>query len=82
MARSTSRMPLPLGSLTQRDARSDVECATCSSSRVTQLKLNLTDGTPVDFMSCRACGNKQWSHHGVQLTVAEVLRHSEKRRVP
>jgi hypothetical protein len=80
MARSSTRRPsVPLGSLTQRESRAAV-CASCSSGRTTQLAMNLTDGTPVDFVSCHVCGHRSWTHEGVQLDVADVLERSRKVR--
>jgi hypothetical protein len=81
MARSATltRPSLPLGSLTQRGAR--VACCTsCSSERVTQLSMNLTDGTPVDFVSCHVCAHRAWWHEDVELTVTDVLARTRKPR--
>jgi len=79
MARSAAARPsLPLGSLTQREARTAASCLGCSSPRVTSLSMNLTDGTPVDFRSCRLCGHKSWSHNGVELTVSDVIERTRK----
>lgn len=80
MARSATatRTSIPLGSLTQRDAHCGPCCAACSSPRITELSMNLTDGTPVDFASCHVCGHRSWSHDGVQLTVTDVLERTRK----
>ncbi len=78
MARSAARPSLPLGSLTQREARSTAGCGACDSARVTCLSMHLTDGTPVDFISCRVCGHKSWSHEGVELSVSEVIARTRK----
>lgn len=78
MARTVTRTCLPLGSLTQRDARSDSACTECASPRVTQLTMSLTDGTPVDFTSCRVCSHKSWSHDGIELTVTDILARTRK----
>lgn len=80
MARTTARPSVPLGSLTQREARASVVCVACSSSRTTQLAMNLTDGTPVDFVSCHVCGHRSWTHDGISLEVADVLERSRKVR--
>jgi hypothetical protein len=80
MARSTSRPSVPLGSLTQRGDRAAETCADCSSTRITQLSMNLTDGTPVDFVSCHVCGHRSWTHEGVALDVSDVLDRSRKVR--
>jgi len=61
MARSsTPSSAIPLGSLTQHGARTEVLCAACGSERVTQLAMTLTDGTPVEFVSCHRCEHKTW----------------------
>jgi ribosomal protein L37E len=78
MARSAARPSLPLGSLTQREARTTTTCGSCGSPRLTSLSMSLTDGTPVDFASCRICGHKSWSHDGVELTVSEVIARTRK----
>ena len=79
MARSTTvtRTAIPLGSLTQRQAHG-ASCTECGSVRITQLSMNLTDGTPVDFTSCHVCAHKSWSHHGVELAVTDVLQRTRK----
>ena len=71
-------MTVPLGSLTQAGARTDVTCGECGSERVTHLAMTLTDGTPVEFVSCHRCEHKTWvdasgvQHH--ELPVAERPR--------
>jgi hypothetical protein len=85
MARSaTPALNVPLGSLTQSGARADVACAECGSERVTHLAMTLTDGTPVEFVSCHRCEHKTWvDASGVQhreLPVATVLDKTRKDR--
>lgn len=76
-SRSRAAAPsLPLGSLTQ--VKREPMCETCGSTRVTQLAMRLTDGTPVTFTSCRNCEARRWEHDGIQLTVANVLIRSRK----
>jgi hypothetical protein len=70
---------VPLGSLTQRDARAGATCAECGSTHVTQLSMNLTDGTPVDFTSCHHCEHRTWEHAGSPLAVDSVLDRARKR---
>ena len=66
----------PLGSLTQvREART---CHSCGSHQVTRLAMRLTDGTPVDFTSCRGCEARRWEHEGVTLSVQDVLGRTRK----
>jgi hypothetical protein len=83
MARSSSAASsIPLGSLTQHGARGEVQCAACGSERVTQLGMTLTDGTPVEFVSCHRCEHKTWrdasgeEHH--ELPVDSVLDKTRK----
>nr|WP_284290073.1 hypothetical protein [Angustibacter aerolatus] len=47
---------------------------------MTELSMSLTDGTPVDFVSCHVCGRRSWSHEGVELEVADVLDRTRKPR--
>ncbi len=70
---------VPLGSLTQREARGGVVCRECGSAHVTRLAMNLTDGTPVDFTSCHHCEHRTWEHAGGQLAVDAVLERARKR---
>lgn len=75
---AASRTAVPLGSLTQVLAADLRWCVVCGSSRLTQLSMDLTDGTPVDFTSCHVCAHKSWSHHGVELAVTDVLHRTRK----
>ncbi len=61
----------PLGSLTQ--IRTVSGCQTCGSHHVTRLAMQLTDGTPVVFTSCRTCEFRIWEHDGTPLSVEAVL---------
>lgn len=83
MARTSSLpMSVPLGSLTQAGSRSEITCAECGSERVTHLAMTLTDGTPVEFVSCHRCEHKTWvDASGVQhreLPVDTVLDKTRK----
>jgi ribosomal protein L37E len=74
--RRRGRVPvpaLPLGSLTQREHRHTEVCRGCGSPQVTKLSLSLTDGTPVDFISCHRCEHRSWQHAGSELSVQSVL---------
>lgn len=75
---AANRAAIPLGSLTQRQSSIGAVCVECSSPRITQLAMNLTDGTPVDFTSCHVCAHKSWSHGGVELAVSDVLDRTRK----
>lgn len=70
---------VPLGSLTQREHRSDAGCPACGSLRVTHLTMVLTDGTPVRFASCHRCEHRAWAHvQGGTLSVESVLDKARK----
>ena len=77
--RTASRPSVPLGSLTQPGARGGITCAACGSPRVTQIAMALTDGSPVEFLSCHACEHRTWSDAcGSLLPVAHVLDKARK----
>ncbi|HUV49127.1 MAG TPA: hypothetical protein VMX11_09120 [Actinomycetes bacterium] len=84
MARSSSQpMTVPLGSLTQAGARTDAACSECGSERVTHLAMTLTDGTPVEFVSCHRCEHKTWvDASGVQHQEMPVTSVLDKTRKP
>lgn len=75
---AVTRACIPLGSLTQRQARYAPSCSACGSTHITALSMNLTDGTPVDFSSCHVCSQRTWSHGGVELPVTDVLNRTRK----
>ena len=55
-------------------------CASCASTRITAITMTLTDGSPVDFVSCHACEIKSWKQYGVELDIASVLRKAKKHK--
>jgi hypothetical protein len=73
MARSTVTAHVPLGSLTQRGARSGESCRACGSERVTRISMALTDGSPVEFTSCHRCEHRTWREAGSGATAGRVL---------
>jgi hypothetical protein len=79
---STPALSVPLGSLTQHGARGEASCAACGSERVTSLSMTLTDGTPVDFVSCHRCEHKTWRDASglerSELAVDSVLSRARK----
>lgn len=80
MARSprSSGPPPSLGSLTQRADRGGETCRSCGSDRVTRITMNLTDGSPVAFTSCRSCDHRSWEEDGTVLPVSSVLDKTRK----
>jgi hypothetical protein len=84
MARTSSQpVSVPLGSLTQSGSRTEALCAGCGSDRVTHLAMTLTDGTPVEFVSCHRCEHKSWiDASGVQHRELPVTAVLDKTRKP
>ena len=74
-----ARTAPPLGSLTQAAHRETAVCTHCGSERVTQLTMSLTDGTPVQFLSCHVCEERSWTSAAGPLTVDGILERSRKR---
>ena len=55
-------------------------CTNCTSTRITAITMTLTDGSPVDFVSCHTCEVKTWKQHGVDLDISSVLRKAKKHK--
>lgn len=57
-----------------------LSCPQCAGRRVTRISMRLTDGSPVDFVSCHDCEHKHW--HGVEgaLALDGVLDRARKPR--
>ncbi|QTE30260.1 hypothetical protein [Pengzhenrongella sicca] len=76
----------PLGSITLETTRTvpgTLTCAECDSAELTHLRLTLTDGSPVVFVSCHACEHKGWfavGGAGEALSLESVLGSSAKVR--
>jgi hypothetical protein len=56
-------------------------CATCVSTRITEITMTLTDGSVVDFVSCHACETKTWKQGGKDLDITTVLGKARKTKV-
>ena len=55
------------------------ECTACGSSAVTQLAMDLTDGTPVTFVSCQTCEHRAWfDGEGAEVAIEDVLSRSRR----
>jgi hypothetical protein len=48
--------------------------------RTTTISMTLTDGTSVDFTSCRACEHKTWASERGALALDHVLSRATRRR--
>ena len=55
-------------------------CVACGSTRLTEIGMTLTDGTPVRFASCRHCEHRSWSNGSEVLPVESVLVKATKRK--
>ena len=55
-------------------------CGTCSGTRVTAIAMTLTDGSPVDFLSCHSCEAKSWTQNGSALDITTVLGKAKKHK--
>ncbi len=56
-------------------------CATCTSTRITEITMTLTDGSRVDFVSCHSCETKSWKQDGADLDITTVLGKAKKHKV-
>lgn len=55
-------------------------CPACRGTKVTEISMTLTDGSPVDFVSCRSCEHKIWLQGDRTLPLGSVLTKAQKRR--
>jgi DNA-directed RNA polymerase subunit M/transcription elongation factor TFIIS len=54
-------------------------CTECGGARVTKISMRLTDGSPVDFVSCHDCEHKHWRGSDGALALDGVLDRARKR---
>ena len=79
--RTTGRSTTP-SSLTQIPRAALATCPKCTSVRLTQIGMTLTDGTPVQFTSCHSCQYRAWTDNGTALPIDRVLAKTQRNRVP
>jgi len=77
---TSANFPGDLMSLVTTPASKLRTCASCSSNRVTEITMTLTDGSLVDFVSCHACETKSWKQNGVDLEISTVLGKAKKHK--
>ncbi|MDQ1635145.1 MAG: hypothetical protein QOJ32_1954 [Frankiaceae bacterium] len=58
----------------------DTACPQCEGRRVTKISMQLTDGSPVDFVSCHDCEHKHWAGRDGALPLDGVLTRARKPR--
>lgn len=68
-------------SLVTTPTRTLARCSVCASRRVTSITMTLTDGSPVDFLSCHACEHRTWMQSGSSLDIATVLTKATKHKL-
>jgi hypothetical protein len=57
-----------------------LSCPQCGGTRVTKISMRLTDGSPVDFVSCHTCEHKHWRGMDGALALDGVLNRARKPR--
>ena len=57
-----------------------LSCPQCAGQRVTKISMRLTDGSPVDFVSCHDCEHKHWRGADGALALDGVLDRARKPR--
>jgi hypothetical protein len=62
------------------DLARGLSCPQCAGSRVTRISMKLTDGSPVDFVSCHDCEHKHWRGADGALALHGVLERARKPR--
>lgn len=65
-------------SLVHRAASAGRRCIHCGGTRVTSITMTLTDGSPVDFLSCHTCERRSWLDAGSQLPFERVIEKTRK----
>jgi DNA-directed RNA polymerase subunit M/transcription elongation factor TFIIS len=55
-------------------------CPECEGHRVTRISMRLTDGSPVDFVSCHDCEHKHWRGTEGALALDGILDRARKLR--
>ena len=62
-SRKPPEPPIPLGSISRggdEPAPGTEVCGGCGGTTLTRLRMTLTDGTPVVFVSCQDCERTAW----------------------
>ncbi len=57
-----------------------LSCPDCGGARITRILLTLTDGTPVDFVSCQRCEYRAWRSADGALELDGVLSRARRER--
>jgi DNA-directed RNA polymerase subunit M/transcription elongation factor TFIIS len=78
--RTVSPVPTTPSSLVKLADAQREKCPRCESPRLTEIAMTLTDGSPVQFTSCRHCEYRAWTQAGQVLEVDSVISKATKPR--
>jgi len=68
-----------LSAPTDLPGQQPILCRTCASPRVVHVSMDLTDGSPVNLVSCLECETRTWFTPGGEvLAISEVLDRAKK----
>jgi hypothetical protein len=78
--RTVPSVPTTPSSLVKLADSQRPKCPACSSPRLTEIAMTLTDGSPVQFTACRHCEYRAWTEFGRELAVDSVISKATKPR--
>jgi hypothetical protein len=78
--RTQPSLPTTPSSLVKLSDSAREKCPVCTSPRLTEIAMTLTDGSPVQFTSCRHCEYRAWTQAGEVLEVDSVISKATKPR--
>ncbi|BEP14661.1 hypothetical protein acdb102_29720 [Acidothermaceae bacterium B102] len=78
--RTQTTLPTTPSSLVKLSDSQREKCPMCESPRLTEISMTLTDGSPVQFTSCRHCEYRAWTQSGEVLQVDSVISKATKPR--
>jgi DNA-directed RNA polymerase subunit M/transcription elongation factor TFIIS len=78
--RTVPTLPTTPSSLVKLADSQREKCPACQSPRLTEIAMTLTDGSPVQFTSCRHCEYRAWTQAGLVLPVDLVISKATKPR--
>jgi hypothetical protein len=78
--RTQPTLPTTPSSLVKLTDSQRQKCPVCESPRLTEISMTLTDGSPVQFTSCRHCEYRAWTEAGQVLEVDSVISKATKPR--
>jgi len=82
LARTELTRATGLGLRTDPGLVQGLSCTDCGGERMTRILLTLTDGTPVDFVSCQRCEHHSWRSADGAIELDGVLARARRERHP